>query len=206
MKESQIDRPINARISCWAVLSIATLATVLSVGCAPISKPSNVMQTVSVKTAAPPAGKSLVMINRPRAHQGYGLYTGVWDSTNFVADLGNGHTCPYVCEPGTHYFINRSIERVGVIEAQLLPGQTYAVRLDTAGAFIASFQIEPVKRGGRGWQDTAEWEKKNLWVVRGPAADEHERLKRSEIGLIIKDFVFGEKRNRVRHLDPDDHR
>jgi len=206
MKEPQLLRPASTHISRWDMLLIAILATMLSTGCAPISRPSSVMQTVAVKSAVPPVGKSLVMIHRPRAHQGYGLYTGVWDSTNFIADLGNGHTSPYVCEPGKHYFINRSVERVGVVEAQLLPGQTYALRLDTAGAFIASFQIEPVKRGGKGRKDTEEWEKKNLWVVRGPAACEHEQLRRSEIELIIKDFVYGEKKSRVRHLDPEDHR
>jgi len=164
------------------------------------------MQKSATTLTTPPAGKSLVLIHRPRALQGWKLYTGVWDSTNFLADLGNGHSFAYACEPGQHYFINRSVERVGVVETQLLPDKTYDLRLDTAGAFIASFQLEPVKRGHKSWEKTAAWSKENLWVARAPNAAEHEQLRRAEVELIIKDFVFGEKRDRLRQLGPEDHR
>lgn len=187
-----------------AVLSLAIGAALLA-GCAsPFSPPSALMQKTSA-IVAPPAGKSLVQIHRPRAAQGYKLYTGVWDRTNFLADLGNGHSLAYVCEPGRHYFINRSVERVGVVEADLSPDQTYALWIDTAGTFIASFQIEPLKRGDKRWDDASKWAKENIWVTRGPAAAEHEQLRRPEIELIMQDFVNGEKKDRLRHLGPDDH-
>jgi hypothetical protein len=154
----------------------------------------------------PPAGKSIVHIHRPRAAQGYKLYTGVWDSTNMLADLGNGHSVSYTCEPGRHYFINRSVERIGVVEADLLPDQTYGLWIDTAGTWIASFQLEPLKRGDKRWEEAPKWAAENIWVTRGPAAAEHEQLRRPEIDLIMRDFVSGEKKDRVRHLGPDDHR
>lgn len=156
--------------------------------------------------ATPPAGKSLVLIHRPRAAQGYGLYTGVWDSTSFLADLGNGHSFAYVCEPGKHYFINRSVERVGVVESELLPNQTYDLRLITAGTFIASFQIEPMKRDDKLRAKLPKWENEHLWVARGTQAVDHEQLRKSEIELILHDFVSGEKQDRLRHLGPHDHR
>src|SRR5207237_3319354 len=121
----------------WSALFFIALAAVLFTGCAgPIADPSHLMQKAPAAVGTPPSDKSLVLIHRPRNYQGYGLYTGVWDSRHFIADLGNGHSAAYECEPGTHYFINRSVERVGVVEAQLLPAQTYDLRLDTAGAFI----------------------------------------------------------------------
>ena len=55
-------------------------------------------------------------------------------------------------------------------------------------------------------EKTHAWSKENLWVTRGPVAADHERLRRAEIELILKDFVFGEKKDRLRKLGPEDHR
>src|SRR5215831_11366182 len=102
-----------------AMLLIVPLALA---GCtSPYGNPSMLMLPTTAPSAAVPADKSMVRIHRPRAFQGCALYTGVWDSGHFIADLGNGHSVAYVCDPGTRYFINRSVERVGVVEAGLLP-------------------------------------------------------------------------------------
>jgi len=177
----------------------------LLAGCAsPIADPSPLMLKTSAP-GTPVAGKSLVRVHRPRDRQGYGLYTGVWDRTNFVADMGNGHSTGYECEPGQHYFINRSVERVGVVETQLLPEKTYDLWIDTAGAFIASFQLEPVKPGDKASKLVPLWIKENMWVTRGPAAATHEQQRQKDIAIIIHDFVDGTKKDRVRHLGPDDY-
>ena len=69
---------------------LLSLAALLLAGCAgPISSPSNLMAKVARPASTPPAGKALVLIHRPRAAQGYKLYTGVWDGSHFIADLGN---------------------------------------------------------------------------------------------------------------------
>ena len=197
----------KATTSRVSVAFLVGLGALLLAGCAgPITDPSPLMQKSAATFGAPPAGKSLVLIHRPRAAQGYRLYTGVWDSTIFLADLGNGHSFAYTCEPGKHYFINRSVERVGVVEAQLLADKIYDLRLDTAGTFIASFQLEPVKRDHKTWAKTAAWSDENLWVTRGPAAAEHEQQRQKDIELIMKDFVFGEKKDRLRQLGPEEHR
>lgn len=191
----------------WTATALFALAILLLTGCAgPIARPSAIMEKAPAKVEAPPSGKSLVMIQRPRNGQGYRLYTGVWDSNRFLADLGNGQSVAYACEPGKHYFINRSVERVGVVEANLLPDKTYDLRVDIAGAFIASFQLEPVKRGHKSFDKTGAWAKEHLWVTRGPTATEHEKQRQKEIELILKDFVGGEKKDRLRQLAPEDHR
>jgi hypothetical protein len=94
---------------------------------------------------------------------------------------------------------------MGVVEVQLLPGQTYRLWLDDAGVLIPSFRLEPTKPGDKAWPKVLKREKTNLWVTRAPAAAEHEKLRQSEIELIIHDFVSGEKKDRLRHLGPDDH-
>jgi hypothetical protein len=195
---------INQTLKLASILSVTSLLLVGCVG--PITHPSNLMVKVEKPAIAPPAGKSLVLIHRPRNMQGWKLYTGVWDGSHFIADLGNGHSAAYVCEPGTNYFINRSVERVGVVEAQLLPDQIYDLRLNIAGAIIASFQIEPLKRADKLRKKLPKWEAENVWVGRGPLAAEHESERQSEIKLILHDFTSGGKQDRMRHLGPDDHR
>jgi hypothetical protein len=198
---------IFAVLSPGTALASLSLAAVCLSGCSgPITDPSPLMLRTSAPTGPPPADKALVLIHRPRAYQGYVLYTGVWDGTNFVADLGNGHSVAYPCDPGQHYFINRSVERVGVVEAQLQPRQIYDLRLDTANSFIASFQIEPINAADPERKNIAGWEKEHLWVTRGPAAAKHEQDRQRDIQLILRDFITGDKKDRLRHLGADDHR
>ena len=101
------------------------LAGVLFSGCAPMSKTSKYMAASLCAPASPPAGKALVCIHRPKAFWGNKLYTKIWDDTKFIADLGNGHSVAYVCEPGKHYFMNTSAQAEACVEAQLLPDKTY---------------------------------------------------------------------------------
>jgi hypothetical protein len=195
------------RKSPGAATVLFSLAAACLSGCSgPIKEPSPLMQGSSAPAGPPPADKALVLVHRPRAFQGYGLYATVWDSTNFLADLGNGNSVAYPCEPGQHYFVNRSVERVGVVDARLLAAQTYDLWLDTAGAFIASFQIEPIKAGDPQRKDVANWEKEHLWVTRGPGASRYEQDHQKDIQLILHDFLEGDKKDRLRRLHPDDHR
>jgi len=98
------------------------------------------------------------------------------------------------------------VERVGVVKAELLPDHIYGLRLDTAGALIASFQLEPLKPGTKQWKKAEVWAKENRWLAKTPAADAHEQERQSEIELILKDFVGGEKQDRLRQLGADEHR
>src|SRR5262245_41199392 len=133
--------PILTMWRCWTCINnsagsaimLLCLAALCLSGC---SSPFAVPSPLMVKSTAPagpvPADKALVLIHRPRAFQGYGLYTTIWDRTSLLADLGNGQSIVYSCDPGQHLFINRSVERVGVVEAHLSAAQTYDLRLDTA--------------------------------------------------------------------------
>src|SRR5262249_24091994 len=120
--------------------------------------------------------------------------------------LGNGQSIVYSCDPGQHLFINRSVERVGVVEAHLSAAQTYDLRLDTAGTFIASFQIEPVKTGDPQRKNVANWEKEHHCVRRGPAETKYEEDHQKDIQIILRDFTEGDKKDRLRQLSADDHR
>jgi hypothetical protein len=194
------------------LLCLASLLAIVAVtsGCSsPVSKPSRFM-TLSKASApsSPPAGKSLVVIHRPKARQGYPLYTGIWDSKKMIADLGNGHSVAYVCNPGKHHFINRSVEVTGVIEADLAPDKAYDLWVRTAGAFIASFKIEPLKPSSKDYKKISQkWEKGELWVEPIQSEVETEMaLKSKALDQIIQDFVYGDKKSRVQTLSAGDHR
>jgi len=93
----------------------------------------------------------------------------------------------------------------------LLADQTYDLRVDfVVPKFVGmmSFQLEPMKRGDKERTQLPNWEKESFWVSRGAnaKATEHERLTTSEIEIIVRDFVSGQKKNRLRHLDAEEHR
>jgi hypothetical protein len=186
------------------VLLIALLLT----GCAsPYGKTSRLMQPAFAPAMLPPPGKTLVCIHRPRATQGYVLYTGIWDSTKLIADLGNGHSVAYVCEPGKHYFINRSAEVVGVVEADLLPDKTYDLCTHIAGAFVASFKLKPLKPGDKEYQKLPKLLATQMWVTPEPgAAGDYQSRKGKEVEHILQDFSSGDKNDRLQHLSAEDHR
>jgi hypothetical protein len=189
-------------------LFFLVLAGALFSGCAPMSKTSKFMTVASAPTA-PPAGKVLVCIHRPKAFAGHPLYTKIWDGTKFIADLGNGHSVAYVCEPGEHYFMNTSAEAEGCIEAQLLPDKTYDLWLDTLDwTFIVSFKIKPVHQDDQGRQQVAEWTKQNRWVEPGSRASGFAQnvKEQDDIRQLIEDFASGKRHDKLQHLAPDDHR
>jgi hypothetical protein len=183
------------------LLLIATIPVSLAKKTYPVSR---YMQLASPGFQPPPPGKTLVLIHRPAKKRGDILYARIWDSRHFIADLGNGHSAAYVCEPGKHYFISRSVERAGVIEAELLPDRVYVLRINTTVSMIASFQVEPVKAGEH--FGLAQCEEDNLWVTRSGEAAGYEASRQAEIDLILKDFVGGPKADRIRYLAPTDFR
>jgi len=186
------------------------LAGALLGGCAaPMSKTSKYMTVASNVPTAPPAGKALVCIHRPKAFWGHPLYTKIWDGTNFIADLGNCHSVAYVCEPGLHYFMNTSAQAEGCVEAQLLPDKTYDLRTETiTSTLIVSFKIKPIQQNAEERQQVAEWTRKNRWVEPGPRASAfvQNEKEQNDIRQLIEDFTSGKRHDKLQHLAADDHR
>lgn len=195
-------------IRLFGLFSLVLAGAIFS-GCAPMSKTSKYMNAASIAPTAPPAGKALVCIHRPRAYWGHQLYTKIWDGTNFIADLGNGHSVAYVCEPGVHYFMNTSAQAEGCVEAQLLPDKTYDLWADTIlTTFIVSFKIKPIQQDGEARQQVAEWAKENRWVESGSRASAfvQNEKEQNEIRQLIEDFTSGKRQDKLQHLAADDHR
>jgi hypothetical protein len=183
------------------------LAGALFSGCAPMTKTSKYMAASLSAPTAPPAGKALVCIHRPKAGMGWKLYTAIWVDTKFVADLGNRHSVAYVCEPGRHYFMNTSVEEQACIEAELLPDQTYDFWAQSGyGFWIASFKLKPLHQDAKTRQLVAKWTQQNRWVERTAPAAAYEQTKQDQIRQLLEEFISGKRHDKLQHLAAEDHR
>src|SRR5665213_789465 len=102
-----------------SALPMAGVLVLLSTCCA-LAGVSHLMQKAAAPPLLPPTGKSMIIFNRVSGGGLLKLYATLWDGTNFIADIGFNQSCSYVCDPGTRYFINKSMERSGVVQAELL--------------------------------------------------------------------------------------
>jgi len=197
---------IKLPVRLFGLLSLV-LVSALFCGCAPISKTSKFMTVALSAPTSPPAGKALVCIHRPKAFSGHPLYTKIWDGTKFIADLGNGHSVAYVCDPGEHYFMNTSAQAEGCVEAQLLPDKTYDLWADTLDwTFIVSFKIKPLHQDDKTRQQVAEWTKQNRWVEAASPTTVFMQATQDDIQKLLEEFTSGKRLDKLQHLAPDDHR
>ena len=148
----------------------------------------------------PPPGKSLVYFHRPQTALKY-YYTSAGDGTNFVTDLGNGHSTAYVCEPGKHIFTSRITFQVSVTEANLLPDQIY----DFAPS-PEYLSLWPLAKESKERALIPQWMTNAVWVTRGPGAANYEQTRQEANNELIRDFTVGKKQSRLLQLKAEDHR
>ena len=189
------------RVRFFGLCSLV-LAGALFSGCAgPMSKTSKYMNASLMAPASPPPGKALVCIHRPRAVLECKVYTGVWDGTKFIADLGNGHSVAYVCEPGQHYFMNLSGDSPACIEAQLLPDKTYDLWVVNL-----PIRLKPVHQGDTMQQQIAAWTSENRWVTPASSAASYEQRKQEIIRQLLEEFISGKRHDQLQTMAAEDHR
>ena len=208
------DSKTPAEFSLLLLPSLALACLIGTAGCsgtgkkptpAETDKPANRMtRDLSVPTS-PPAGKTLVCFHRPYNKRGRWVTTGLWDGASFVGTVGTGHSIAYVCDPGQHYFSSRSAGPVGVVEAQLLPDKTYDLCVYVEG-MANIMRVVPVKDIDRTQNRVATWSRENLWVKRDAAAAEFEQQNAQRVKEVLREYVEGNKTNRLAHLAASDHR
>lgn len=156
------------------------------------------MERVQNPPLTPPPGKSLVYFHRALSPIKV-YYTSGWDGTNFLADLGNGHSLAYICEPGKHIFTSRCVAQVSVIEANLLPDKIYD--------FVAGLEylsLKPITRNSKERPLVSQWMTNAVWVTRGLGAKNYAESRQEMNNELIRDFTTGPKQKRLLYLAPDD--
>jgi len=161
-------KPTGSRLCSGLAMALAVFGLLLGLGCAtPVAGPvSRLMETAGPPPVTPPPGKSLVFVHRPLTALKY-YYVGVWDGTNFIADLANGHSIAYVCSPGRHIFSSRLVANVAVVEANVLPNQTCDL------STFKDVKLAPVKPGNKERALVSQWMQEACWVARAPQAAEY---------------------------------
>jgi hypothetical protein len=187
------------------ILGIVVLAG-LSAGCTSVPHFTRAGEPHEL-LAAPPAGKALVNFHRPSGFGG-GVDLPVFDGTTLIGNSLGKTRFQYVCDSGEHVFIARR-ESVSVVQAHLLGDQVYDVVTDVGlGWWSANIQIEPITKLHERRGELAKWEgaERLLVPVRDDAALAYEERQCSDIEVILEDFLGGAKSDRLRKLEPDDHR
>ena len=159
---------------------------------------------------APPPGKVLVNIHRPSDYGGNRLYS-LFDKTRFMGLSEGEQRFQYVCDPGEHVFIgylNGSIwATVSVIKADLLPDKIYDCVID-AGYFTSSIAVNPLPQADKRRPKLPDWDEDQTTMVLDDATNfgawEADQAEDNE--EILKEFVKGEKKDRLKQLAKSDHR
>jgi hypothetical protein len=179
------------------------IAGMLFSGCAMTNKISKYMTVTSPPPASPPAGKALVCIHRPSAAGGNSLYYfGIWVDGKFIADIGNGNSVAYVCEPGKHYFLSLFPSVASCVESQLLPDKTY----DLLAERIWTCRLQPLHQNDKTRRQVAKWSKKNRWIEPAATAAAYEQGKKETAQQFLEEFISGKRHDKLQHLAPEDHR
>lgn len=202
IKRQPIMKNIKSVAGSFGICSLALAAALLGGGASPETGSANLVPAAPV---AP--GKARVCIHCPKSSIYVKLPTSVWDGTNFIAELGNGHSVAYVCGPGEHYFINLSVEITGCVEADLQAGQTYDLWVDTyRGMFVSSKKIKPVHQDEKGRQLVAKWTHRDSWIDPASTPAATEPNKQQTLQQLIQEFTSGSRHDKLQHLAADDHR
>jgi hypothetical protein len=192
------------RLLPYFVLSLSVVAVLWCCGCASVPKTSKVVARIS----QPPPGKALVNFHRPSS---YGKPVGVpiFDiNGKMLVDMRGASLFQTVCDPGETVFISWA-EHVTVIKADLAPDKIYDIMVDVAPGWVtANIFLTPLTKGDPRRAKFAEFDRREKWTLAinpgSPRVAEYEAKNRERIEQIKKDFLSGEKSERVKVLAKDD--
>lgn len=155
------------------------------------------------RLATPPAGKALVNFHRPSKQYGGSEYI-VWDKQQVIGNAQGGMSFQYVCDPGSHVFIGRQCH-VSVIKAELAPNKIYDLAIDVYPNFVpfqADHRIQLSLPDEKRRAEIPVWEANRespMQLAPSQEADrkKYEERERKKIDEILKDFLEGDKKDRV---------
>ena len=125
-----------------------------------------------------------------------------------LADMRGASLFQVVCDPGEQLFIGWA-ERVNVVKADLAANKTYDIMVDVAMGWVtASIYMTPLTKNDprRGKLSQFAKQEKSTIVVNpdSPRIAEYEAKNRERFVQIKKDFLNGEKSERLKLLSKDD--
>jgi hypothetical protein len=186
------------------IIPLLLAAMALGCGCASVPKTSKLV----TRLAGPPPGKALVNFHRPSSYGG-SIGVPIFDlEGKMLVDMRGASLYQMVCEPGEKVFVSWA-EHVTVIKAELAPDKTYDVMVDVAPGWVqANIYLTPLHKGDGRRARLADFERREKWTIAvnpdSPRVVEYQASNRERIAQIKKDFLGGEKSDRVKVLAQDD--
>ena len=163
--------------------------------------------TKTTRLAIPPSGKALVNFQRPSNWGGVELFAIFDINGKMLIDLPGGSEFQCVCDPGEQIFIAWA-DHVTVVKADLAPDKIYDIMIDISiGWSRGNIQLIPLAKDDARRAKLVEFEKREKKVValnRNKHVTDYEEKNRDRIEQIKKDFLSGEKSDRVKLLSKDD--
>ncbi len=182
---------------------LITAAALLGVGCAGI--PSTVKVA---RITQPPAGKALVNFHRPSNYGGE-LRLPIFDGNGkMLMDLPGGSIFQHVCNPGEQVYIAWA-DHVTVVKADVAPDKIYDILVDVSMGWVqANIYLAPLAKDSPRRAKLAEFErreKRSLGLnIAAPRVAEYEANNQKRVQDIKRDFLGGQKDERVKILKKDD--
>jgi hypothetical protein len=188
------------------LLIYSSLLAIVAVicGCVSLPKTSTIVQRIS----QPPAGKALVNFHRP-SNYGGAMAIAIFDGNGkMLVDLPGASLCQRVCDPGENVFITWA-DHVTVVKADLSPYKIYDIMVDVSMGWVqANIVLIPLTKQDARRSKLAEFEKREKQTMAinpdSPRVAEYEAKSQQRIQQIKKDFLSGEKSDRVKLLSSDD--
>ena len=158
--------------------------------------------------SAPPSGKALVNFHRPSNWGGAEKFAIFDDTGKMLIDLPGGAEFQMVCDPGRKIFIAWA-DQVSVVKADLAADKTYDIMVDIGMGWVrGNIRLIPLAKGDPRREKLAEFEKRESKRVvaqnRNKHVEDYETKNQGRIQEIKKDFLGGEKSERVAVLNQDD--
>jgi hypothetical protein len=189
------------------VLSLSAVAVLWCCGCAGIPKIPKTDSLVD-RISQPPPGKALVNFHRP-SNMGGKISGAIFDGNGkMLVDLPGGSLYQYVCDPGEHIFITWA-DRVSVVKADVAPDKIYDIMADTAAGWVRpGIFFTPLTKDNSRRAKLAEFEKREKKTLAlnpdSPRVAEYQAKCQMHIDEIKRDFLSGQKSDRVNLLQKDD--
>jgi len=179
-----------------------TLSMLLITGCRSVPKDI----TMVPRMEQPPAGKALVNFHRPSSYDWRERFAIFDINGTMLMDLPANYEFQYVCDPGKHHFI-AWFDHVSVVEADLAADKVYDIMVDVGMGWVrANIRMTPLLKGDERRARLAEFEKKEQVMTQNRTAHitDYEQKRQPKIAEIKKDFLEGDKKDRVIRLGKDD--
>jgi hypothetical protein len=178
-------------------------AALLCVGCASLPKQLTKVERIQ----QPPAGKALVNFHRPSTWGGNQLFPIFDVNGKMLIDLPGGCEFQQVCEPGENVFMGWA-EHVSAVKVDAAPDKTYDIMVDISMGWIkGNIFMSPMAKGDARRSKLPDFERREKTVValnRNQHVIDYEAKNQKRVEEIKRDFLGGQKSERVTSLQKDD--